>query len=56
MKDTFWPKSSLALCLSNFTDPKHPHQEVTEAVVVALKQFDSDDARVKCLPGLSDGD
>ncbi len=37
--------------LAYFIDPKHPHlhQEVTDAVVVALKQFDSEDARERML-------
>ncbi|MDM8544831.1 hypothetical protein QUF90_27505 [Desulfococcaceae bacterium HSG9] len=37
--------------LAYFIDPKHPHkhQEVREAVVIALKQFDSKEAREKVL-------
>ncbi|MDM8556606.1 hypothetical protein QUF75_17915 [Desulfococcaceae bacterium HSG7] len=37
--------------LAYFIDPKHPHkhQEVREAVVIALKQFDSEEAREKVL-------
>ena len=37
--------------LAYFIDPKHPHkhQEVTDAVVIALKQFDSEEAREKVL-------
>ncbi len=33
--------------LAYFIDPKHPHkhQEVTDAVIIALKQFDSEEAR-----------